>query len=144
MYVFSLPSYEYYVCSSIKFYNLVSWHLLVYQLSYITDQIIMFLSTGSDIPGLEPGVMEEAFDALGGGTEMVLGQAEDGGYFLVGFSKAAVHKIGSMLPSINIKHWLLLNNLSDECIIYKCTSNQNNTFSTHIFLMFLAASVKGL
>lgn len=101
MYVFSLPSYEYYVCSSIKFYNLVSWHLLVYQLSYITDQIIMFLSTGSDIPGLEPGVMEEAFDALGDGTEMVLGQAEDGGYFLVGFSKAAVHKIGS---NVTYKH----------------------------------------
>lgn len=68
MYVFSLPSYEYYVCSSIKFYNLVSCTCRpVYQLSYITDLIIMFLSTGSDIPGLEPGVMEEAFDALGVG-----------------------------------------------------------------------------
>lgn len=102
MYVFSLPSYEYYVCSSIKFYNLVSCTCRpVYQLSYITDLIIMFLSTGSDIPGLEPGVMEEAFDALGGGTEMVLGQADDGGYFLVGFSKAAVHKIGS---NVTYKH----------------------------------------
>lgn len=39
--------------------------------------------------------MEEAFDALGSGAEMVLGQAEDGGYYLVGFSKAAVHKIGN-------------------------------------------------
>lgn len=96
MYVFSLPSYKFYVCSSIKFYNLVL--CTCWCTNYPT---LLNLSTGSDIPGLEPGVMEEAFDALGGGTEMVLGQAEDGGYFLVGFSKAAVHKIGS---NVTYKH----------------------------------------
>lgn len=56
---------------------------------------------GSDIPGLDPGVMEEAFDALGSGAEMVLGQAEDGGYYLVGFSKAAGHKIGAVFDGID-------------------------------------------
>ena len=38
--------------------------------------------------------MEEAFETLEGGAEMVLGQAEDGGYFLVGFSRGAKDKIG--------------------------------------------------
>lgn len=55
----------------------------------------MFFFIGFDILGFEFGVMEEAFDVLGGGIEMVLGQVEDGGYFLLGFFKVVVYKIGS-------------------------------------------------
>jgi len=40
--------------------------------------------TGSDIPGLAPGIVSEAFGALTPGRA-VLGPALDGGYYLVGF-----------------------------------------------------------
>nr|XP_022296720.1 uncharacterized protein LOC111106357 [Crassostrea virginica] len=56
---------------------------------------------GSDIPDIDSGVMEEAFETLEGGAEMVLGQAEDGGYFLVGFSRAAKDKIGAVFEGMD-------------------------------------------
>ncbi|XP_056001123.1 uncharacterized protein LOC125655392 isoform X2 [Ostrea edulis] len=56
---------------------------------------------GSDIPGLTSDVMEEAFETLEGGADMVLGQAEDGGYYLVGFSKKAAHKIGEVFEGMD-------------------------------------------
>lgn len=61
-----------------------------------TYTLFLCLITGSDIPGLTSDVMEEAFETLEGGADMVLGQAEDGGYYLVGFSKKAAHKIGTV------------------------------------------------
>lgn len=39
---------------------------------------------GSDCPGLTPGVVGSAFEALRQGTRVVLGPAADGGYYLVG------------------------------------------------------------
>lgn len=39
---------------------------------------------GSDIPHVPQGVLEEAFCKLAEGAELVLGPAEDGGYYLIG------------------------------------------------------------
>ncbi len=39
---------------------------------------------GSDMPHLDPATVAEAFAKLGRGAKLVLGPAEDGGYFLVG------------------------------------------------------------
>lgn len=44
------------------------------------------LIVGTDIPGLCPGVVADAFDALAG-ADAVLGSAGDGGYWCVGFSR---------------------------------------------------------
>ena len=41
---------------------------------------------GADCPALSTDDLEEAFDLLDRGTEVVLGPAEDGGYYLVGMS----------------------------------------------------------
>lgn len=38
---------------------------------------------GSDHPDLDLGLLEEAFELLGSGSEVVLGPARDGGYYLV-------------------------------------------------------------
>jgi len=39
---------------------------------------------GADCPALSVGDLEEAFALLGQGTDVVLGPAEDGGYYLIG------------------------------------------------------------
>jgi len=41
---------------------------------------------GSDIPGLSPGILTEAFNALES-KDAVIGPADDGGYYLIGFNK---------------------------------------------------------
>jgi rSAM/selenodomain-associated transferase 1 len=43
---------------------------------------------GSDIPDLDATHVAEAFRALDGGTDVVLGPCEDGGYYLVGLRAA--------------------------------------------------------
>lgn len=43
---------------------------------------------GTDIPGLEPGLLEQAFDSLAS-HELVLGPTHDGGYWLIGLNRPA-------------------------------------------------------
>jgi len=42
---------------------------------------------GSDLPTLPPSHLSDAFEALEAGADVVLGPAEDGGYYLVGLSR---------------------------------------------------------
>lgn len=42
---------------------------------------------GSDSPGLTPKDFEKAFDILDDGSDVALGPAEDGGYYLIGLKK---------------------------------------------------------
>ena len=42
---------------------------------------------GSDLPSLPPSHISAAFDALEAGAEVVLGPADDGGYYLIGLSR---------------------------------------------------------
>ena len=44
------------------------------------------VTIGTDCPGIRPGILSQAFTALGNG-EIVLGPARDGGYYLVGLSR---------------------------------------------------------
>ncbi|MGH7531116.1 MAG: TIGR04282 family arsenosugar biosynthesis glycosyltransferase [Gemmatimonadales bacterium] len=46
------------------------------------------VAIGSDCPGLEPRLIESAFDALGR-RDVVLGPAHDGGYYLIGLRAPA-------------------------------------------------------
>ena len=48
-------------------------------------------AVGSDHPELEPETVAEAFRELGGGADVVLGPADDGGYYLVGLRREALH-----------------------------------------------------
>lgn len=41
----------------------------------------------SDVPGLPPGSLARAFDALAAGTDVVLGPALDGGYWLIAMAR---------------------------------------------------------
>ena len=43
---------------------------------------------GTDCPGVDPSVLQKAFDALAG-KELVLGPAADGGYYLIGINQNA-------------------------------------------------------
>lgn len=45
---------------------------------------------GSDQPELEKSRVEEAFELLEGGREVVLGPSADGGYYLIGLRRAAL------------------------------------------------------
>jgi rSAM/selenodomain-associated transferase 1 len=49
-----------------------------------TEQVVLI---GTDLPGLEPGDLEEAFLQLNQ-APLVLGPALDGGYWLIGFNRA--------------------------------------------------------
>ena len=49
-------------------------------------------AVGSDHPSLPLKRAEEAFRALEGGADVVLGPAEDGGYYLVGTSRRCLHR----------------------------------------------------
>jgi rSAM/selenodomain-associated transferase 1 len=42
---------------------------------------------GSDLPTLPPSHLGAAFDALEAGTDLVVGPADDGGYYLIGMSR---------------------------------------------------------
>jgi rSAM/selenodomain-associated transferase 1 len=44
---------------------------------------------GADLPDLDEGAVERAFDALERGSDLVLGPASDGGFYLIGFGAAA-------------------------------------------------------
>ena len=44
---------------------------------------------GMDTPHLDPGRLDEAFEALGADSDVVLGPTEDGGYYLIGLKEPA-------------------------------------------------------
>ena len=50
---------------------------------------------GGDIPGINEDIIETAFKLLNKkGTDMVLGKAEDGGYYLIGLNKSTSSFLG--------------------------------------------------
>jgi rSAM/selenodomain-associated transferase 1 len=55
-------------------------------LEYASRSSRLLVLIGADCPALSADDLEEAFDLLDRGTEVVLGPAEDGGYYLVGMS----------------------------------------------------------
>lgn len=59
-------------------------HAIRYSLA-CCDAVVL---TGTDCPSLAPADIEEACDALLAGTDMVLGPATDGGYYLIGMRSA--------------------------------------------------------
>ncbi|KAK3101505.1 hypothetical protein FSP39_004076 [Pinctada imbricata] len=56
---------------------------------------------GSDIPGINGDIIEAAIDKLKNGSDMVLGPAADGGYYLVGFSTQAQKHLDSVFKDID-------------------------------------------
>ncbi|KAK3602940.1 hypothetical protein CHS0354_039358 [Potamilus streckersoni] len=56
---------------------------------------------GGDIPGISKEILLEAFTHLNNNADMVLGKAEDGGYYLVGFSKSATRYIDDIFSDIS-------------------------------------------
>lgn len=59
------------------------------------EQVVLI---GTDLPGLEPSDLEQAFCRLNE-APVVLGPALDGGYWLIGFSRAGLAKGGRRLMS---------------------------------------------
>jgi rSAM/selenodomain-associated transferase 1 len=53
---------------------------------------------GSDLPSLEPGDLQQAFEHLEH-SPLVLGPASDGGYWLIGLNRAAFDRCGAALMS---------------------------------------------
>lgn len=54
------------------------------------------LLVGSDIPGITPGILRQAFDFLDEG-EAVIGPSEDGGFYAIGFT---IEAMDTLLPSL--------------------------------------------
>jgi hypothetical protein len=54
---------------------------------YFIINFLHFL-VGSDIPGINSSIIAEAYQQLQNGSDMVLGPAADGGYYLVGISNS--------------------------------------------------------
>ncbi|OAN45998.1 hypothetical protein A6A03_01710 [Chloroflexus islandicus] len=64
------------------------------RLAAVTDAVLgegapAVLVIGSDSPSLPPAQITQAVAALAGGADLVLGPAEDGGYYLVGLRRPA-------------------------------------------------------
>ncbi len=58
-------------------------------MNYCSHQI------GSDIPGITPSILTTSLDVLKGKSDMVLGPAKDGGYYLVGMNANVYQHLGS-------------------------------------------------
>ena len=59
------------------------------------DLVLSFL--GADIPGITEDIIHTAFQILHNKeTDMVLGKAEDGGYYLIGLHKSAKKYLGTV------------------------------------------------
>ncbi|XP_052252151.1 uncharacterized protein LOC127858850 isoform X2 [Dreissena polymorpha] len=57
---------------------------------------------GSDIPGIDTSILQTGFDMLAqAGVEMVLGPAQDGGYYLVGFNRRALKVIDHIFEGMD-------------------------------------------
>ena len=60
---------------------------------YVSNIWSAFL--GADIPGITEDIIDTAFKLLRNrGTDMVLGKAEDGGYYLIGLHKSSKTFLG--------------------------------------------------
>ena len=51
-----------------------------------TSPVDRAILIGSDVPDLDPGILDQAFDCLSN-NDMALGPANDGGYYLIGFNR---------------------------------------------------------
>jgi len=52
---------------------------------------------GSDCPSLTPSILAKATQALDGGMDVVLGPADDGGFYLLGLTSEALERSGKAL-----------------------------------------------
>lgn len=59
------------------------------------------IAIGSDIPGIKPSIILEAFEKLKG-DDVVLGPAKDGGYYLIGVNRQQDETIASLFDSSRI------------------------------------------
>ncbi|MFZ7124601.1 MAG: TIGR04282 family arsenosugar biosynthesis glycosyltransferase [Desulfobacterales bacterium] len=60
--------------------------------------VVRVVLIGSDIPGITPALLEEAFECLGD-HDLVFGPAEDGGYYLLGARKDRFETLATALFS---------------------------------------------
>ena len=74
--------------------KITSWNFELFL--YFIINFLHFV-VGSDIPGINSSIIAEAYQQLQNGSDMVLGPAADGGYYLVGISnsKSIDLKIGN-------------------------------------------------
>ena len=61
-------------------------------LSQTLDEFDLVAAVGSDHPDLSATVVDQAFERLASGCDVVLGPATDGGYYLVGVTRASIHR----------------------------------------------------
>jgi uncharacterized protein len=61
-------------------------------LSESAEEAASVMALGSDHPSLPLAVIQQAFERLENGAEVVLGPAEDGGYYLIGLRSHAVDR----------------------------------------------------
>ena len=59
---------------------------MAHALDFASRSSRLLVLIGADCPALSADDLDEAFDLLGRGTEVVLGPAEDGGYYLIGMN----------------------------------------------------------
>ena len=67
---------------------------------YYTSCCIYFIiQVGSDIPGISTRIIRNAFNQLENNskTDLVIGPAEDGGYYAIGLSIRVHNKIGQFV-----------------------------------------------
>ena len=63
---------------------------LHHALATAAERYLSVAAVGSDHPELTASLVEEAFDKLARGTDLVLGPSADGGYYLIGFRRDSI------------------------------------------------------
>lgn len=58
----------------------------------ILAEFDLVAAVGSDHPDLPAAIVEEGFEKLAAGCDVVLGPAADGGYYLIGVTRKSIHR----------------------------------------------------
>ena len=70
-------------------------------------------AVGSDHPDLPAAIVEEGFEKLAAGCDVVLGPATDGGYYLIGVTRRSIHR--EMFSDIDWSTDRVLQQTLDRC-----------------------------
>lgn len=73
---------------------------LVAAFEYGFQTATQVIAIGIDCPALDPQRLQEGYDALGA-SDVVLGPAKDGGYYLIGINKAAHSRWSALFSNID-------------------------------------------
>jgi rSAM/selenodomain-associated transferase 1 len=101
-------------------------HRMSHALESASRSSRLLVLIGADCPALSADELEEAFDLLDRGTEVVLGPAEDGGYYLIGMNGLHPFLFGDVPWSTSLVLDLTKTRLKSRQIKWQCLAEHRD------------------